>query len=152
MSPEVAKDQPYNLSVDCYSFGVLFWQICSLQTPYAGYSQQTHAEKVVRNGQRPKADKSWPGSWTNLMVTAWSANPAERPTMTMIANALDEMVHELAEEDGVVPSRASEIRAKKKRKKVSRENHATLDVDTRITTTNAIGAAGGIKRHDADIV
>lgn len=88
------------------------------------------------------------------MVTAWSNNPVERPTSSILAGALEEMVEELAEEDGVVPSRASEIRAKKKRKKVSRENHR-LDVDTRITTITENGGttgATGVKQHDADIV
>lgn len=152
MSPEVARDEPYNLSADSYSFGILFWQICALTTPYAGYSQQTHALQVVERGLRPKPDKSWPLSWSTLMAAAWRSNAASRPTVSEIARQLAEVVQELADEDGVVPSRSSEIRAKKKRKNVSRENHV-LDVDTRIATTDAVnGSANGFKQHDSNIV
>jgi serine/threonine protein kinase len=132
MAPEVARDEPYNLTADSYSIGVLFWQICSLTTPYAGLTQQTHALHVVQHGIRPKPDKSWPYSWITLMTSAWNANASQRPSMTEISNQLFTMIEEITEEDGVVPSRTSEIRAKKKRKKVARENRV-LDVDTRIT-------------------
>jgi serine/threonine protein kinase len=134
MAPEVARDEPYNLTADCYSFGILFWQICSLTTPYAGLTQQTHSLNVVQRGMRPKPDKSWPHSWSSLMTSAWNADPPQRPSMSEIEHQLCAIIDEITEEDGVVPSRASDIRAKKKRKKVSRENHV-LDVDTRITET-----------------
>lgn len=150
MAPEVAKDEPYNLSVDSYSFGILFWQICSLQTPYAGYSQQMHALQVVQRGQRPKPDRSWPLSWVTLMMTTWSSNAASRPSVSEIAAQLLEIVRDMAEDDGVVPSRASEIRAKKKRKKVSRENQV-LDVDTRIATIE-ISNGNWHNYHTSDIV
>ena len=143
MAPEVARDEPYNLSVDSYSYGILFWQICSLTTPYAKFNQNMHATRVVHAGERPKPDKTWPPSWVMLMVSAWSPDPSHRPSMQNLAAQVQEIVHELAAEDGVVPSRASEIRAKKKRKKVSHENQV-LDVDSRI--------AADPRQHDADIV
>lgn len=147
---EVARDEPYNMSVDSYSFGILFWQICSLTTPYAGFSQQMHAVQVVQQGKRPEPDKSWPLSWVTLMTSAWSSNAASRPPSSELAAQTQEMVHEMAEEDGVVPTRYSEIRAKKKRKKVSRDNQV-LDVDTRITTTTD-GTGVSSRQHDVDIV
>lgn len=131
------------MSVDSYSYGILFWQICSLTTPYAKFNQQMHATRVVQAGERPKPDKSWPPSWVTLMTSAWSPDPASRPPMENVAAQVQEMVLELEEEDGVIPSRASEIRAKKKRKKVSRDNQV-LDVDTRLAPDG--------RQHDANIV
>jgi len=29
MAPEIAKNQPYNFLADVYSFGIIFWQVCS---------------------------------------------------------------------------------------------------------------------------
>ena len=143
MAPEVARDEPYNLSVDSYSYGVLFWQICSLTTPYAKFNQHTHSTRVVHAGERPTPDKTWPPSWVALMTSAWSPDPASRPTPENLAALVHEIVYEMETEDGVVPSRASEIRAKKKRKKVALENQV-LDVDTRI--------APDPRQHDANIV
>jgi serine/threonine protein kinase len=135
MAPEVANDLPYDQTVDAYSFGILFWQTCSLTTPYAGYSQKMHAEKVVRLGQRPIPDQTWPASWVQLMQDCWSAESSVRPSFDVIVQMLRDRLEELQHDDGVVPTRTSEIRAKKRKKKVSPQNHR-LDVDTRLSTEN----------------
>jgi hypothetical protein len=147
MAPEVALDLPYDLSVDAYSFGILFWQICSLQTPYANYSAKMHAEKVVQRGERPTPDKSWPDSWELLQKSCWSSERADRPSFADTTVQLQQIVQEIAEDDGVVPTRTSEIRAKIKRKKVSTTNER-LDVDTRISTP----ADTSVKRFETDVV
>ena len=147
MAPEVASDQPYDQSVDAYSFGMLFWQICSLQTPFAGFSEQMHAQKVVRQGQRPRPDRSWPQSWVQLMTECWSQDYKARPDFDRIVQELDNRIRELEEEDGVVPSRASDIRAKKRKKKVKPVD-LQLDVDTRLSTD----ADQGVRRPENDIV
>lgn len=53
MAPEVAKEQPYNETVDVYSFGILMWQMFALETPFSGLNLKTHQENFVRNGARP---------------------------------------------------------------------------------------------------
>uniref|UniRef100_A0A7R9ZN64 Protein kinase domain-containing protein n=1 Tax=Craspedostauros australis TaxID=1486917 RepID=A0A7R9ZN64_9STRA len=146
MAPEVARGEAYNQRVDAYSFGILFWQICSLQTPYAGFSTRAHAEQVVQNGHRPKPDRSWPQAWTVLMMSCWNHDFQQRPDFDEIAVNLDEQVDELHSSDGEVPNRASEIRAKNKKKPNKSER---LDVDTRLSTP-ADGA--GTKRFDKDVV
>lgn len=67
------------------------------------------------------------------MKAAWSANAASRRLLPEIAAQLAEMVEELAVEDGVVPKRASEIRAKTKRKKVFPDDHVVYSTLTRET-------------------
>lgn len=145
MAPECALDQPYGLPVDSYSFGVIFWQICSLTTPFAKMGQEAHAEQVVRGNLRPTPDNSWPMSWVQLMVTCWDANPTERPDFHSIVSSLTERVNELEEEDGMLPSRSNEIKAQKKKKTVAPENQI-LDVDTRLSSD------GQPKRLGAEIV
>jgi len=148
MAPEVANDLPYDETVDSYSFGIMFWQLCSLTTPYAGYSQKMHAEKVVREGQRPKPDPTWPMSWVGLMEECWSGDRTQRPSFDYIVDLLETRISELKDEEGVVPTRASEIRAKKRKKKVKPENHR-LDVDTRLTV---MANDTSVKRFESDIV
>ena len=147
MAPEVADCLPYDLRVDAYSFGILFWQICSLTTPYAGFSTKMHAEKVLRQGYRPKPDSTWPLTWTELMETCWSSNVASRPDFEYIVRVLDEQVTQMTQEEGVVPSRASDIRAKKKRHKAKR-GESRLDLDTRL----ASGEDVSVKRFDVNVV
>jgi serine/threonine protein kinase len=146
MAPEIAREQPYNQSVDAYSFGILFWQICALQTPFAGFSERAHADKVVRLGQRPKPDRSWPASWMQLMATCWNQELKERPSFDVIVQELENRVRELNEEDGVIPSRASDIRAKKRKLKARR-------VDLQLDVKGGVSEAyQGTKRPDNDIV
>jgi len=146
MAPEVAKGDPYNQSVDAYSFAMLFWQICSLQTPFAGMSARAHARRVIQNGERPKPDRSWPLSWVDIMTRAWDPDTSERPDFDEIANFLEEQVEEMELNDGEIPCRATEIKAKKKKKSTVAER---LDIDTRISTNDD---GPNIKKYDQEIV
>lgn len=148
MAPEVARGDPYDQRVDAYSFGILFWQICSLQTPYAGYSTKSHAERVVQGGQRPKPDRSWPLAWTDLMTRCWNSVMVERPHFDEISLLLHQQLEDMRNNEGEVPSRASEIKAKKTRKATLTER---LDVDTRIITTPDQDGPG-VLQHDKELV
>jgi hypothetical protein len=132
---------------DTYSYGIIFWQTCSLTTPFSGFSQKQHAEKVVRKGERPKPDPSWPMSWVSLMDECWNRDKTTRPSFEYITTMLEEALNELAQDEGVVPTRASEIRAKKRKKKATPVDQR-LDVDTRLSTENDTS----VKRFDSDIV
>lgn len=78
MAPEVAKCLPYNLSADVYSFGMLFWYILEMETPFDAYSCRMHEDRVVEKGYRPACRKSWPEDWSKLMKKSWSHNPKNR--------------------------------------------------------------------------
>lgn len=169
MAPEVALNKPYSLSVDAYSFGVLFWQLCALTVPYSGYSCKMHAELVVGKGYRPKPDSSWPESWTSLMRSCWSEDHNSRPTFTEIYRVMNEelelwtsesddfMVND--EQRPQLPSNwkminegAEKIKARKGKgvfKIKSRSDGNKLDVDTRLV---AKPAQPTDRQHDADIV
>lgn len=155
MAPEVALDEPYNFGVDVYSFGIILWQICSLTTPFQGYSQKTHADRVVRDGQRPKPDKTWPASWVALMEECWGQDKTARPTFAHVEQNLSDRVADLELDDGVVPTRASEIRAKKRKKKRIKKD-PRLDVDTRLSVASGTDGKetteNHVKRFESDVV
>ena len=146
MAPEVAIGQPYNQSVDAYSFGMLFWQICSLQTPFAGMSARAHADKVIQKGERPKPDRSWPLSWIDIMTRLWDTDQSKRPEFDEIAVFLDQQVDEMRGNDGEIPCRATEIKAKKKNKPTVAER---LDVDTRLSTNDD---GPNVKNFDQEVL
>ena len=88
MSPEVARCEPYNLTADVYSFGLLLWQVCSLQLPYDGMNRQDHSELVVHGNERPPLDSSWSTPLRILMKRAWEPDPLARPSMDSIYKIL----------------------------------------------------------------
>lgn len=88
MAPEVARRLPYNHTVDVYSFAILFWQICSLEQPFANYDVQKHSDLVVHGSDRPNLDKSWSPELCALMEQGWSAKISDRPDFEYIADVI----------------------------------------------------------------
>jgi len=89
MAPEVALRRPYNHTVDVFSFGILLWQICSLDQPFEGYDVAKHSELVVHGNDRPKLDtKNWSGELCTLLSQCWSPNIRERPNFEEVTGVL----------------------------------------------------------------
>jgi serine/threonine protein kinase len=96
MAPEVAKESPYNNSVDVYSFGILLWELCSGEKPFYGYSSGKHMQQVVIGGERPPMTwhytSHWPANLQWLMHRCWSPFPAIRPTFAVIKQTLQDIL------------------------------------------------------------
>lgn len=88
MAPEVASEKPYNHKVDVYSFGILLWQMITLETPFRGYDVNMHSMLVVEQGQRPKITSSVSVSISKLLENCWHKNYAERPEFQDVAEVL----------------------------------------------------------------
>lgn len=99
MAPEVARSEPYNLTADVYSFGLLLWQVCSLDLPYDGMNRQDHSELVVHGNERPPLDSSWSTPLRILMKRAWEPDPAVRPSMDSIYKILKREICSLRDGD-----------------------------------------------------
>eukprot|EP00429_Kryptoperidinium_foliaceum_P043547 CAMPEP_0176120198 /NCGR_PEP_ID=MMETSP0120_2-20121206/60457_1 /TAXON_ID=160619 /ORGANISM="Kryptoperidinium foliaceum, Strain CCMP 1326" /LENGTH=435 /DNA_ID=CAMNT_0017454647 /DNA_START=76 /DNA_END=1383 /DNA_ORIENTATION=+ len=99
MAPEVALDRPYNNTVDVYSFGILLWEMCALEKPFAGFNCNRHMREVVIAGDRPKMDSAhtahWPIDLQWIMNSSWSSDPASRPSFETIVQTLQHVVEEL---------------------------------------------------------
>jgi len=88
MAPEVAQKKRYNLSADIYSFSILLWEICSLDTPFKKMNSCEHDAKVVHGTHRPRIDSSWSSSLRFLMKNGWSANIQDRPNIQVCYDIL----------------------------------------------------------------
>lgn len=99
MSPEVARCEPYNLTADVYSFGLLLWQVCSLLLPYDGMNRQDHSELVVYGNERPPLDSSWSTPLRILIKRAWEPDPSVRPSMDSIYKILRREILSLRDGD-----------------------------------------------------
>mmetsp|Transcript_28103 Transcript_28103/g.42520 ORF Transcript_28103/g.42520 Transcript_28103/m.42520 type:complete len:385 (+) Transcript_28103:162-1316(+) len=148
MAPEVAMCEPYDQRVDAYSFGILFWQICSLTTPFQGFSTKMHSEKVVHGRTRPQPSFNWPLAWTQLQHECWSHDIFQRPDFEHIYNVLEEEVTDWTDFGGI-PTRASEARAKKHNLREATDALQDMDVDS-LATTEEDGPT--VLNHNANIV
>jgi hypothetical protein len=92
----VALGQPYTETADVYSFGILLWQICSMELPYGHISDEMVERKVVHCGFRPKIDLKWPNAVRRLLQDCFSSNP-RRPHMDVVCGVLRHEINELSD-------------------------------------------------------
>mmetsp|Transcript_19286 Transcript_19286/g.44117 ORF Transcript_19286/g.44117 Transcript_19286/m.44117 type:complete len:625 (+) Transcript_19286:291-2165(+) len=95
MAPEVGMNSNtlkigYGRPVDVYSFGVLFWQLCSKQRPFECIQTADEFESRVYMGDyRPDIDNRWPAPVQNIIKFCWQQRPKRRPAMKDVKAALD---------------------------------------------------------------
>mmetsp|Transcript_18777 Transcript_18777/g.30765 ORF Transcript_18777/g.30765 Transcript_18777/m.30765 type:complete len:717 (-) Transcript_18777:78-2228(-) len=94
MAPEVGNKWPYNFLADTYSFGIMLWEVSSLQRPFENYTPNEIRDMVMKWGERPKVKEDWPDRVKQLMTTAWDSSFRKRPTMEAFRDALEEEVME----------------------------------------------------------
>lgn len=93
MAPEVCITNRYGLSADVYSFGLVLWHLCTLQTPFQKhFDRQNHLQLVVRLGKRPKVPSYLSPELRQLITSCWSVNPAERPSMEEVYQTLQHII------------------------------------------------------------
>ena len=150
MAPEVARNECYNTKADSYSFAIVFWQICSLTVPYAGYNVRMHADLVVGKDHRPSPHRSWPLSWTELMKSCWSPRIDERFDFSKILSILDDEYQVSMSWNG---ASFRDIRAKKK-DKYEKDPYVEvkLDSDTRRAVFEPEDFELPERQFDADII
>ena len=83
MAPEIVRfngEETYSEKVDCFSFGMLLYELISLRHPFEGQEQ---IKDIILNDVRPvikSQDTLYPVLMLDLMCLCWLDNPAERPT------------------------------------------------------------------------
>jgi serine/threonine protein kinase len=92
MAPEVGNGEVYDLSADIYSFGILLWEICTLQRPFSKMSTLGDYQKmVVEQGMRPQVNKIKHAGLRDLITACWSDYPHLRPSFRIIVGILEEI-------------------------------------------------------------
>uniref|UniRef100_A0A8C6U1H3 Tyrosine-protein kinase receptor n=1 Tax=Neogobius melanostomus TaxID=47308 RepID=A0A8C6U1H3_9GOBI len=93
MAPESLKDGVFTAHSDCWSFGVVLWEISTLaEQPYQGLSNEQVLKFVMDGGYLDRPDNC-PERMHNLMQMSWQYNPKMRPTFHEIIEMLREDLH-----------------------------------------------------------
>mmetsp|Transcript_14376 Transcript_14376/g.26940 ORF Transcript_14376/g.26940 Transcript_14376/m.26940 type:complete len:489 (+) Transcript_14376:270-1736(+) len=96
MAPEVAMEHNYTEKADVYSFGILLWEILSMETPYGKLHGGKIEYSVCHLGLRPKIDPKWPSALRRLLEDCFAGQP-RRPGMEVICTVLRREANELAD-------------------------------------------------------
>lgn len=94
MAPEIAREEPYNMSCDVYSFALLLWQCLALEKPFSNYGISDIKTRVHRGESRPRVDDSWPVPLKLVLKKCWATDWKERYEFKSITQILrKEIVH-----------------------------------------------------------
>jgi serine/threonine protein kinase len=92
----VVRACPYNHSVDVYSFGIVLWELCTLQKPFGGYGPTQYVRRVVVGGERPSLENTAMRHHVKLQTLlrhCWSPFPSLRPSFQDIQPLLRAIQH-----------------------------------------------------------
>ncbi|XP_047223967.1 insulin receptor a [Girardinichthys multiradiatus] len=93
MAPESLKDGVFTAHSDCWSFGVVLWEISTLaEQPYQGLSNEQVLKFVMDGGILDRPDNC-ADRLHNLMQLCWQYNPKMRPTFQEIIEMLKDDLH-----------------------------------------------------------
>ena len=110
MAPEVANSEPYGLSADMYSFGVLFWELMALEKAFGRMSVEEHRERVVKGRERPELDPTWSDPLQAILEGCWQRNPFKRPSARDIYKTLQQEIQRIVAEEFPKQAAAEEER------------------------------------------
>ena len=98
LAPEVIQQQPYDLSVDVYSFGIVMSEIAVRKVPFHDF--EGALRRAIVGGRRPTLLEDTPQVWVDLMSRCWHADPAQRPSFEEIEEELASMASSFEGADG----------------------------------------------------
>jgi len=113
LSTEIAEKRSYGVKADCYSFGVLLWQLLAMAnprpvyTPYLVNEEEAAASaafnKILSTNRRgPRYEfplcACWPMFVQSLLRRIFQRNPRLRPNMAEIERKLESSLEKLWKE------------------------------------------------------
>jgi serine/threonine protein kinase len=80
IAPEVLNKEPYTLSSDIYSFGIIMAELSSGKPPFYKRKHDINLVLEICNGLRPEFGKGTPEIYKKLAYKCMNANSNQRPT------------------------------------------------------------------------
>ncbi|GLU12921.1 hypothetical protein SLE2022_295760 [Rubroshorea leprosula] len=88
MAPEVLRNEPSNEKCDVYSFGVILWELCTLQQPWGGMNPMQVVGAVGFQHRRLDIPDDMDPAIADIIRKCWQTDPKLRPTFAEIMAAL----------------------------------------------------------------
>ncbi|XP_031493013.1 probable serine/threonine-protein kinase SIS8 isoform X1 [Nymphaea colorata] len=88
MAPEVLRNEPSDERCDIYSFGVILWEITTLQQPWAGMNPMQVVGAVGFQNRRLEIPNGVDSAIAEIITKCWETDPKLRPSFAEIMEAL----------------------------------------------------------------
>jgi len=102
MAPEVMAEMEFDFKADVYSFGVILWQLLTLEDPFQGFDDwDEFYDAVCNKNLRPTIPDECIPSLRSLIRDCWSSDKSQRPSFTALVSRLESVILDLSIEDHV---------------------------------------------------
>ncbi|KAJ8560609.1 hypothetical protein K7X08_022469 [Anisodus acutangulus] len=88
MAPEVLRNEPSNEKCDVYSFGVILWELCTLQQPWGGMNPMQVVGAVGFQHRRLDIPEDMDPAIADIITKCWQTDPKLRPSFAEIMAGL----------------------------------------------------------------
>ncbi|KAF9667544.1 hypothetical protein SADUNF_Sadunf15G0034200 [Salix dunnii] len=88
MAPEVLRNEPSDEKCDVYSFGVILWELSTLQQPWGGMNPMQVVGAVGFQHRRLNIPNDMDPAIADIIRNCWQTDPKLRPTFAEIMAAL----------------------------------------------------------------
>lgn len=100
MAPEVFRHEPYNSSVDVYSYSMIMYQLFETQPPFSGMDPVSAAKNAAMYDLRPQfvqlnSEISYKREIKELIESCWRPNAEMRPSFESIVITLETILSKL---------------------------------------------------------
>ncbi|CAL5186657.1 unnamed protein product [Lathyrus oleraceus] len=88
MAPEMLRNEPSNEKCDVYSFGIILWELSTLQQPWRGMNSMQVVGAVGFQYRRLDIPDDMDPAIADIVRKCWQTDPKARPTFAEILAAL----------------------------------------------------------------
>ncbi|KAL3830385.1 hypothetical protein ACJIZ3_019187 [Penstemon smallii] len=92
MAPEFLRGEPSDEKSDVFSFGVILWELVTLQQPWNGLSPAQVVGAVAFQNRRLTIPQDTSPILVSLMESCWADDPTQRPSFGKIVETLKKLL------------------------------------------------------------
>ncbi|OHT07673.1 TKL family protein kinase [Tritrichomonas foetus] len=88
MAPEFIRSEPYDQSVDVYSYGMILWEMLTKEVPFVG-KDPAQVIYLILSGKSIEIPEDAPEGLKRLILACLSSNPSSRPSFDTIVELFE---------------------------------------------------------------
>jgi len=99
MCPEIIRGEVCSEKVDIWSFGIVFWEILTRQSPFQGLDPMALIFQIGSQHLHPPIPSGCPKVFSSIMAQCWASVPRDRPSFAQILQLLRTAQQQLSNRD-----------------------------------------------------
>ncbi|XP_072042552.1 mitogen-activated protein kinase kinase kinase 20-like [Amphiura filiformis] len=90
MAPELMKDLKLSPTYDIHSYGVVVWELLTLEVPFQGLEPQVVVMRICGDNERPPIPPDCPQPIADLLRKCWAVDWRKRPSIDEVLSVISD--------------------------------------------------------------